>query len=120
MATLIALNSMSAITAATHTQTADSENSSSDPERRLSFALSQPMPSSSGVSSSMTADRTELTAPSSETSPDISARNSYDKRMRLLIASGLIAGITPTSRRKRSSQQTLDFALSKQAGGDAE
>ena len=37
----------------------------------------------------------------------------------LLIASGLIAGITPTSIRKRSAQRTLDFALSRPDGGDA-
>jgi hypothetical protein len=38
-------------------------------------------------------------------------------RTQLLIASGLIAGITPTSTRKRSAQATLDFAFSKPDGG---
>jgi len=40
--------------------------------------------------------------------------------MRLLIASGLIAGITPTSTRKRSPQAILDFALSRPDGGDVD
>lgn len=58
-------------------------------------------------------------APCSETKGHISVRNSFARRTRLLIASGLIAGITPTSIARRSPQRTLDFAFSKPAGGDA-
>jgi hypothetical protein len=53
-----------------------------------------------------------------ESQPEQLAR-SYDRRIRLLIASGLIAGITPMSIRRRSPQQTLDFALSPLAGDGA-
>lgn len=39
------------------------------------------------------------------------AATSFDRRMRLLIACGLIAGITPSSVRQRSNQLTLDIAF---------
>jgi hypothetical protein len=75
---------------------------------------------SSGESSSTAAVNVESIAQCSGMNRCTKARASYVKRMRLLIASGLIAGITPTSIRKGSRQQTLDFALSRLAGGDAE
>jgi hypothetical protein len=51
-------------------------------------------------------------APCSETSRRTAARTLSGKRTRLLMRSGLIAGITPTSIRKRSPQLTLDSAFS--------
>jgi hypothetical protein len=66
----------------------------------------------------MTAAKTGSTAQSLGMKERIAARASYVKRIRLLIASGLIAGITPTSIRKRSPQGTLDFALSRPGGND--
>ena len=65
-------------------------------------------------------DKTASTARRSGTKGRIKARNSYVRRMRLLIASGLIAGITPTSTRNGSSQRILAFASSEQVGSDAE
>jgi len=47
------------------------------------------------------------------------AQNLYNKRMQLLIASGLIAGITPTSIRNGSDQRILDIAIYRLDGGDA-
>lgn len=64
------------------------------------------------------ADNKESTVQFSETKAHIKAANSYDRRIRLLTASGLIAGITPLSERKRFPQQTLDIVLSKQGGGN--
>jgi hypothetical protein len=72
-----------------------------------------------GESSSTTADSKASTVQCSAMNQRIAARTSYAKRIKLLIASGLIAGITPTSTRKRSPQRTLDFALSKPAGDTA-
>lgn len=90
---------------------------SSDLGRKSSSELSAATPSSCGETSSTTAGKTESTAPLSATRARISARGSYDRRIRLLMSSGLIAGITPTSMRQRSPQKTLDFAFS-QLGGD--
>jgi len=78
------------------------------------------MPSLSGATSSTTAGKTGSTAPCSATKAPTDPQTSYAKRMRLLIASGLIAGITPSSERKRSAQRTLDFAFSEPGGDDAE
>lgn len=68
----------------------------------------------------MTAVSKASTAPCSEMSQSIKARNSYDRRIRLLTASGLIAGIIPTSMRQQSDQQILDFAFSQRDGESAE
>lgn len=66
----------------------------------------------------MPVDKPESTVQPSETRADTKAANLFDKRMRLLIASGLIAGITPTLIRKKSNQQILGFALLPQDGDD--
>tara|TARA_R110002126_G_scaffold101704_2_gene233722 strand:- start:867 stop:1133 length:267 start_codon:yes stop_codon:yes gene_type:complete len=65
-------------------------------------------------------DKTGSTARRSETKGRIKVQSSFDKRMRLLIAFGLIAGITPTSTRKGSSQRTLATAFYALGGVDAE
>jgi hypothetical protein len=93
---------------------------SSAPAKSSCCAPSQATPSSAGESSSTTVDSGESTAPSSATSRRTAARALFAKRIRSLIAGGLIAGITPMSIRKRSAQRTLAFASSLQDGADAE
>ena len=88
-------------------------------EKRLSFAQKQRMQCLCGDVLSMEAANAVSTAPYSETKANIDPATLYGKRMKLLIESGLVAGITPTSTRKRSNQQTLDFALSRQDGDDS-
>jgi hypothetical protein len=77
-------------------------------------------PCSFGENSKTTAASTASTAPFSEMSRATKAATSFDKRMQLLMQSGLVAGITPTSTRKRYGQQTLDIAFSQLGGVDAE
>lgn len=89
-------------------------------ERRLCSEPSEQTPCLFGVDSSTMADNKESTAPYSETKDATDQANSFDKRAQLLIASGLIAGITPTSIRKRYGQAILDFASSRQDGGAAD
>ena len=64
--------------------------------------------------------RTESTVPSSATKGDTDRQTLSDKLTPLLMSSGLIKGITPTSMRRRLGLRTLDFALSKPDGNDAE
>lgn len=84
----------------------------------LSFAQRQAMQCLCGAHSSTAAESAALTAPFSVMKARTEVPSSYAKRMQLLIACGLVAGITPTSTRKGSDQLTLDFALSRQDGGD--
>ncbi|WP_197483789.1 hypothetical protein [Ralstonia mannitolilytica] len=120
MATLIALNSMSATTQPTDTPMDGNESCSSAQAKKSSYEPAREMPSSPGESSKTTVGSKASIAPSSGTSHDTAVRNSFAKRMRLLIASGLIAGITPTSIAKRWPQGTLDFAFSQPDGNDAD
>src|SRR5215207_3630943 len=108
------------ITPPTSTPTVESDGNSSDLEKRSCCEQPTQMPYSSGESSLTIAAKQESTAPSSETKGYVRVRNLYAKRIRLLMSSGLIAGITPTSIRKRSGQQTLDFAFCKPVGEGAE
>jgi len=62
----------------------------------------------------------ELIALSSETNRRSYRQNLSDKRMKLLMQSGLIAGIIPTSIAKRSHQEILDFVLWQQDGKNVE
>lgn len=103
-----------------NTQMAERENFSLVPEKRLSCEQKTVTPSSCGESLLMIQDNPELTAPPSETKVNTDQANSYDKRIKLLSAYGLIAGVIPTSTRKRLGQRTLDFALLQPDGGDAE
>ena len=57
------------------------------------------------------ADKQELTAPCLGTKARIEVQTSYDKRIKLLTASGLIAGITPLCVRKRLNLTTPDSVL---------
>lgn len=111
-----ALNSITDTTAHTSTLMAESENFSQDRERKLPFAQKQAMQCLCGADSSMEAANAVLTAPYSETKATTDPATSYAKRMRLLMKSGLVAGITPTSVRNGSNQGTLDFAFYPQVG----
>jgi hypothetical protein len=73
-----------------------------------------------GETSSTIADKSESTAPSLGMKERIAARTSYAKRTQLLMRSGLIAGITPTSQRRKLGQGTLDIASSRPDGNDAD
>ncbi len=112
-----ALNCMKDITPHISTPTTASASSSSDLVKTLSSAQRQAMQCLCGDGSLTPAGNAASTAPYSETRVFIDPRTSYNKRIKLLIESGLVAGITPTSVRKRSPQQTLAFASSR-PGGD--
>lgn len=118
-----AWNSMSATTATESTQTAESACCSSAQERSGPSEPGPVTPSLFGGSSLTTALTSEpesgsegLIARPSETKVRIEARNSYVRRMRLLIASGLIAGITPMSIRRGFNQGCLGGVFSRPDG----
>ena len=98
---------------------ARSRNSSA-PANTLCCVPNGPMPCSSGANLSTTADSKESIAPCSETSRLTKAASLSDRLMQSLISAGLIAGITPTSTRKRYGQAILDFASSRPDGNDAD
>ena len=118
MVTLIALNSMNDTTRLINTKTEDAGFCLLGQGKRSSSVPPKETPCSYGEDSKTTVANTASTVQCSAMKADTSAANSYARRMRLLIASGLVAGITPTSTRKRSPQATLDFALSPQDGDD--
>ena len=118
METKTALNYMKDIIPHITTKMGESVSSSSVQVKKLSSAQKQAMRCLCGDGSLTPAENAASTAPYSETRVFIDPRTSYNKRIKLLIEFGLVAGITPTSRRKRSNQQTLDFALYPQDGND--
>ena len=99
---------MNDIIHADSTPTVERGNCSVAPVKRLFSVPTLAMLDLFGGSSLTTVSTNELangkaesTAPSSATSREYSAANSFAKRTRLLIAYGLIAGTTPQSVRKR-------------------
>lgn len=99
---------MNAITVATNMQTDENENYLSAPEKNGYSEQRQGTLFGHGESSLTTAltkeqanRKRELTAPCSATKARIEALNLSGRRTQLLIAYGLIAGITPISIRKR-------------------
>lgn len=116
---MTASNSTKGTTAPTNTQTGESVSFSPDQARKSSFAQKQRMQCLCGADSSTAAANAVSTAPYSETKAHTDPRISYNKRIKSLIDYGLVAGITPTSIRKRSPQGTLDFALFRQDGKDS-
>lgn len=109
------------------TQMVASANCSAAPEKRSYCEPLTVQPSLFGDNSKTTAltsapenSRTASTARPSGTKGRTRVHSSFVKRMRLLIASGLIGGITPTSTRKGSSQRTLATAFYALGGADAE
>ncbi len=119
MATKTALRSMNDIIAPTNTLMDASAFSSSDQAKRLCSEPCERTLCLCGDASSMTVAKLVSTALFSGMNQRTAARISYARRMQSLIASGLIAGITPTSIRKGSPQKTLDIAFSELAGNDA-
>jgi hypothetical protein len=109
---------MKSITAATSIRTGAKESYSQGQERKSSSAQKQQMQCLCGAGLSTEAESAVSTAPYSETKAPSDPQNLYAKRIKLLIESGLVAGITPTSVRQRSDQQTLDFVSSKPVGND--
>ena len=113
--------SMSGITRVTGIEMDANANSSSDQAKNLFSEHEQGTPASSGKSSRMTVSTKErgnrkrvYAARSSATKDRYLAANSFDRRIQSLINSGLIAGITPTSIRKRSGAVIPDFVSSEQ------
>jgi hypothetical protein len=86
-------------------------------EKKSSCVPSPVTPVSCGVSLSTMAGKQGLTALSLGMKERIAARYLWRKRIGLLIASGLIAGITPLSIRRGSGQLTLD-AVFRRLDGD--
>lgn len=68
----------------------------------------------------MAAAKKVLTVPCLGMKGRTKARHSWNRRMQLLIVSGLVAGIIPTSMRKQSGQAILDIAFYEQAGASAD
>lgn len=111
-----ALPCMSAITHDAPMRTAASKNCFSDQERRLYSARGMETLYLPGDASLMTRASKESVALYSETKAPTDPATSFDRRMRLLIASGLIAGIIPSSIRHSYAQGTLDIAFFKLDG----
>ena len=111
---------MNVTTQPVRTKTDETENCLSDLEKKSCSEPRAETPSLCGGTLSTTQASKESIAPRSETKAGIGPATSYAKRIRLLIASGLIAGITPTSIRERSAQRTLDFVLSQPDGVGAD
>ena len=104
---------------AMNTKTDAKESCLQAPARKLSFAQKMQMQCLCGAGSSMDQANAVLTAPYSETKEKANHRRSYNKRIKLLLQFGLVAGITPTSVRQQSPQATLDFVSCKQGGQDS-
>jgi hypothetical protein len=107
---------MNGTTARINTPMVESDNCSQAQAKKLSFAQKQAMQCLCGGGSSTAAANAVSTAPYSETKARTDPATLYAKRMQLLIESGLVAGITPTSVRNGSNQTTLDFAFCRQGG----
>jgi hypothetical protein len=106
-------------TVAINTPTGENENYLLGQVKRL-YSEPKPLtPCLSGESSSTIADKQESTALCSGMKARIEAQTSYDKRIELLTASGLIAGITPLYVRKRLNPPTPASALLRLAGASA-
>lgn len=69
-----------------------------------------------GESSKTIQDSKESTVPCSGMNLRTKAVCSFNKRIQLILRSGLVCAITPTSTAKRSSQQTLDIVSGWQDG----
>lgn len=107
----LVLPCMSGTTRLTSTETDECAPSLPDPVKKSSCELARPMLFSFGDASLTPADRRELTALFSETSQQFAARTLSDRLTPLLIISGLVAGITPTSIREKCGAAIPDFVL---------
>jgi hypothetical protein len=113
------LHFMSDIIRRIDTETTGCEGYSLDQEKRLSCARQTVMHFLCGENSSTSEENRASTVQSFAMNRHIEAANSFDKRMQLLIASGLVRGITPTSIRTQLGVQIPAFVSSYQAGDDA-
>lgn len=111
---------MSGTTLATDTPMGANATSLSAPEKKSCCEQSEQMPCLSGENSLTTADSRESTALFSGMRAATEAATSFDRRTRLLTASGLIAGTIHMLMHKLSGQQTLDFASSHRDGNAAD
>lgn len=119
MAILIVWRYLKGIIVAIVTRMVGIANSSPAPEKNLFLEHGKATRCSSGENSRICANTdTASTARYSETNHHIRAANSYNRRIRLLMSSGLIKGIIPTSVRMRSRQLTLDSVFLKQDGDE--
>jgi len=121
MATVRASRSMSVTTPPIGTPMGAAANYSAAREKKLCCAPRPEMPALFGENSSTTVGNGGSTVPSSATRRrrNIEAASSFRRRMRLLTASGLVRGITPTSTRHGLPQGTLDGVFSSQDGDGA-
>ena len=110
--------SMSGTTAPINTRMAANGASSSGPERPLSCGPKMVTPDLFGGSSSTRAASRASTAPSSATKGRSYRRSLSDRLTPLLISSGLVAGITPTSTRKQCGAPIPDIASFELDGTD--
>lgn len=111
---------MSGTTRHISTETDACEPSSLVPERKSFCEPGQPMLFSFGDASLTEADRRELTALFSATSQQFAALTLSGSLTPLLIISGLVAGITPTSVRNTLGAPIPDFVLSLPGGASVE
>jgi hypothetical protein len=107
-------------TVATNTPMGENENYLLGLGRRLYSEPKQLTLCLFGESSLTIADKKESTALYSGTKARIQVQTSYDKRIELLTASGLIAGITPLCVRKRLSLTTQGSVLLQLDGASAD
>lgn len=107
---------MSATTRPINTKTVGRENYLQGQEKRSFCEHEQQTLFSFGDGSLTEADRRELTALFSATSQQLEARTLSDRQILLLIISGLVAGITPTSIRNKLGAPIPDFVLSLPGG----
>lgn len=89
------------------------------PEKSSSSERQKQMHFSFGGDSSTIPAKLASTALSSATNQRIEVPTSFDRRTRLLIASGLVAGITPMSIRRECGAEIPDFVSSWRGGADA-
>jgi len=111
MVTLNVLNCMNGITVNTITKMDEDQNCFAGQEKKSFCELGKGMLVLCGENLKMIQVKKGSTARCSETSQPTLVRSSYNKRMRLLVASGLVKGTIPTSMRKKSNQTTLDIVL---------
>lgn len=100
------------------TKTEEKESCSLGQEKNLCYEPGRETQCLFGVGSLTILDNAGSTVQFSGTSQTLKAVNSFEKRMQLLLKSGLIAGIIPLSMRKGSGQITLEHVLLQLGGKD--
>jgi hypothetical protein len=112
---------MKNITQPDNTETGERDRNSLVPERLSFCEPSEETPFLSGENLSTTPEKPESTAPYSETKASTNRASLSDRLMRspTFLNAGLVKGIIPTSMRRKSGQQILDFVSYKQGGESA-